>query len=81
MATPHGPETAFEEITVRAASSGLLARDPSGLTQKSISMGLFNLKAFGAVCWCEGDSRQESAANTVGKRCAVRQDLSSLEVH
>ena len=52
---------------MRAASRGLLARDPTGLTQKSISMGLLDPKAFAAVCWCEGDSRQKSAADTVGK--------------
>ena len=40
---------------MRAASRGLLARDPTGLTQKSISMGLLDPKAFEAVCWCEGD--------------------------
>ena len=52
---------------MRAASSGLQAPDPTGLTQKSISMGLLDLKVG-----VKGIYRQESAADTVGKLCADR---------
>ena len=45
---------------MRAASSGLLAGDPTGLTQKSISMGLLNLKSFGAFVGVKGTSQQLS---------------------